>query len=154
MSKDSQILLQNIQRMFSNNNVAISQEHKWLKDVGKNRGPHKRDLELAVAVLLVDLASCDQNFDQQEYEAIVNGLKRMFGTQRHEVRALINEATVLLQDLRGPTRFAELLRDNLPAEQKQKIMEIIDETIQADSVEDGFETYLRHKFADMLGIKH
>lgn len=154
MSNDSQILLKNIQRMFSNNGVAINSEHKWLKSLKSNKGPSKHDLELAVSVLLVDLASCDQNFDQQEYEVIVNGLRRLFGTQRTEVRALINEANTLLAGLRGPTRFAELLREHLPPEQKVAIMDIIDQTIAADNTEDGFETYLRHKFAEMLGMKH
>lgn len=154
MSNDSQILLKNIQKMFSNNSTAINAEHQWLKKLNNSRGPGKHELELAVAVLLVDLASCDQNFDQQEYEVIVNGLKRMFGTQRHEVRALINEATTVLSGMRGPSRFAEILRETLPPEQKAVIMDIIDQTIAADNKEDGFEAYLRSKFAEMLGIKH
>ncbi len=60
----------------------------------------------------------------------------------------------MLSSLRGPNKFVELLAKNLSAAQKSQIMEVIDECIMADEVEDGYETYLRHRFAEMLGIKH
>jgi len=115
-------------------------------------GPDKRELELAVTVLLVDLASCDQNFDPQEYHVIINGLMRIFGTSKDEVSKLINQANLALANLRGVGRFAKLLKDNLDIDTKNTIMEVIEDIIMADGEEDGFETYLRHKFADLLGI--
>jgi uncharacterized tellurite resistance protein B-like protein len=113
----------------------------------------KKELELALAVLLVDLASCDQNFEQQEYQVISNGLKRMFGTGKSDVQALVNQANTVLKNLRGTSRFAEMLKDNLSHEERQHVMELINEVIDADGQEDGFETYLRHKFAKLLGFE-
>ena len=151
--QSQQVLMQQIHKMFSNNNNALIKERGSLNFASRRGGHSRTELELAVVVLLVDLASCDQNFDPQEYEVIVNGLRRLFGTQRHEVRALVNQANLLLSSLRGPAKFAELLAKALSVEQKNQVMEVIDECIMADSIEDGYETYLRHKFAEMLGIK-
>jgi len=150
--QQQQILMQNIQRMFSNNNVSVPQEQPWIKKAKKS-GLSKHDLELAVAVLLVDLASCDQHFDPVEYEVIVGGLRRLFGTQRHDVKSLVNEAVSMLSGMRGPQRFGDQLRENLPLEQRQIVMEIIEECIAADGQEDGYETYMRHRLNEMLGLK-
>lgn len=117
------------------------------------KGIQKQELELAVAVLLVDLARADQNFDRREYNTICVGLKRLFGTSPQEVTALIHKATLALSGLRGVNKFGDLLRESLKPEERAKIMEIIDEVIKADGTEDGFETYLRAKFADLLAIE-
>lgn len=105
-----------------------------------------------MAVLLVDLATSDENFEQPEYQVIVSGLQRMFGTSRAEVSALINQAQLELANLRGPNYFIELLHQNLDLHERQMIMQIVDEIILADSVENPFEIYLRNKFAKMLEV--
>lgn len=143
------ILHSAVQDIFSNNDRLIQKEVRS----GKNRPIiAKHDLELALTVLLVDLAGCDQRFDIQEYNVIQNGLRRVFGTSKTEVTALINQANQTLKNLRGSGRFASTLKESLDANQRQTIMEVIEDVISADGVEDGFETYLRHKFADLLGV--
>lgn len=146
------ILNETIRNMFSQNNAGLSRQLHLAKNKG-GTGPSVKDLEFALAVLLTDLASCDQNFDQREFECIVGGMYRVFGTRRTEVEALVNKAKVTLSDPRGINRFIETLRDSIDATQRRMIKEIIDETIQADDVEDGFEIYLRNKFYSMLGIQ-
>ncbi|RMD86622.1 MAG: hypothetical protein D6808_02930 [Candidatus Dadabacteria bacterium] len=111
-----------------------------------------QDLEFAAAVLLVDLASIDQNFDMVEYQAIVNGLNRIFGTTHEEVQEMVNRANRVLKQLRGTSRFGELLRKNLPETERKAIMDLINEVIMADGKEDGYEIYLREKFKEMLGL--
>ena len=112
----------------------------------------QRELEVALTVLLVDLASCDDDFDPREYQMLSNGLRRVFGTAKHEVQALVNQAKLAIANLRGTNKFAALLRDNLDEEKRRAILEVIDDVIMVDGVEDGFETYLRCKYADLLGL--
>ena len=151
MSEDSKAVPGAIDNMFVTNNNMLTQHIQSVFKSGKTKNS-KKELELALTVLLVDLACCDQHFDQQEYHVITRGLKRVFGTQGAEVSNLINEALETLQQLRGTGRFATLLKDQLSVEDKRAIMEVIEEVIAADGTEDGFETYLRHKFAGLLGI--
>lgn len=115
--------------------------------------PRKVDLELALVVLLVDLAGSDQNFDQSEYQVIVDGMHSIFGTNALQVKALVNQANLVLKDLRGTSRYGSLLKENLNPTQHAAIMEIVDAVIAADGVQDGFEMYFRYKISKVLGIE-
>ena len=142
-------LLNTVEKIFSN--VESPQKNPQFK-VHKTKAVPKQQLELALTVLLVDLAACDDKFQPEEYHLIANGLRRLFGTTRHQVQALVNQATQVLRNLRGTSNFAALLKENLSDEERLAIMEIIDELIHSDGVVDGFEVYLRHKLTDLLGI--
>ena len=119
----------------------------------KKRAVPIAELELALAVVLVDLAGCDQQFAPNEYQVISGGLRRLFSPPKERVKALVNQANVALGNLRGTSRFAALLRDNLDESEKKSVMETIDDLIGIDGAEDGFETYLRNKLSTVLGIK-
>jgi len=110
------------------------------------------ELELAVVVILVDLASVDSNFDSREFMTICIGMQRLFGVTQPEVLKLIAQANQVLASLRGVDKFAILLRDEVPIEKRKQIMEVVNNVISADGREDDFEIYLRHKFHDLLGL--
>lgn len=143
-------LINTMESIFANTNQAIKSS---IQSSPKLKKAPKKDLELALAVLLVDLASCDQNFDPHEYHLISNGMRRMFGTTKDQVQALVNQANLVLKNLRGTARFGELLKNHLSEAERMAIMEIIDDIISSDKKEDGFEVYLRHKIADLLQVK-
>lgn len=150
MTKAPSLLQSTVQGIFNNNDKIIERQ---IGTVKSRPVVPRKDMELALTVLLVDLAGCDQNFDMQEYNIIQNGLRRVFGTNKTEVTALVNQANQTLKNLRGAGRFAGLLKDSLDQAEREVIMEVIEDVISADGVEDGFETYLRHKFADLLGVQ-
>lgn len=110
----------------------------------------QQELELALTVILVDLASCDQNFDRSEYHFIGKVLREIFGTTPDEVKPLVNQAITILSNLRGTNSYADLLAENLPDEKKHLVLEAIDTMIDIDGVEDGFETYHRARLERML----
>ncbi|MCB0339034.1 MAG: TerB family tellurite resistance protein [Bdellovibrionales bacterium] len=112
----------------------------------------RHNVELAVAILLVDLATIDQNFEMQEYNVIVDGLRRLFGTTPRDVSALINQAQLVIANLRGTAKFAELLKEELTHAEKTSVLSVINEVIDADGERDGFELYLLNKFTDILGL--
>lgn len=111
-----------------------------------------RDLELAMTVLLVELASCDQNFDQNEYDLIVSGLKSVLGTERTNVSQLVNQANLALANLRGTAQYGDILRENLRESDREAILEIVEKIINADGKIDGYELYVRNRLAKMLGL--
>ncbi|MCO6430708.1 MAG: TerB family tellurite resistance protein [Deltaproteobacteria bacterium] len=148
MSSNS--LLNSIETIFAKNNSALQQAAAVVQN--KKKSIPIKDLELALTVLLVELASCDQTFEPQEYNILQNGLRRMFGTSKHHVQALVNQATVVLKNLRGTSRFGDILKKNLDQKQREAILEIVEEIISADGVQDGFEIYTRNKIATMLEL--
>jgi uncharacterized tellurite resistance protein B-like protein len=139
-----------VDRVFSDIN---GWSHKGKFDLPSSKDAHKAELELALTVVLVDLACIDQNFEQSEYQIIVEGVHSMFGTNALQVQALVNQAMLILKDLRGTNRFGSLLKENLNENQRTAIMEIVDQLVGADGSEDGFETYIRNKISSVLGIE-
>jgi uncharacterized tellurite resistance protein B-like protein len=133
-------------RIISHQVENVSPQHKSVSKV------KKKDLELALTILLVEIASSDQNFEAPEYQMIILGLYRMFGTGKTEVQELINQAMGILSNLRGTSKFAALLKDNLTEPERKACMEVIDDLIMADGVVDGYEAYLRIKLAKQLEV--
>lgn len=119
----------------------------------KKKGPSGLELQESLAVILVDVAMCDQEFSPTEYHQISDGMHRMFGTQKHEVQKLIHQAKLILANMRGCSRQAEIIKNALPESDRAVILEIIDNIIAADGKEDGYEIYLRQKYANLLGIQ-
>lgn len=138
-----------IEQIFAQHQKALNNFQRQHK--GKKRAT-KQQLELALTILLVELASADQNFDTDEYNRIVSGLKRIFGTDRTTVSSLISQANQALANLRGSSQYGELLKENLSLEQRQAVLEVVEEVIYADGHVDGFELYVRNKIAGLLGL--
>jgi uncharacterized tellurite resistance protein B-like protein len=123
-------------------------EKKELKRLEESAS--RQELEQALTVLLVELASSDQNFDQEEYQTICMSLKRLFNTDRSEARRLINQANTILSQMRGTTVFAYLLRDNLEKSEREVIADIIDELVATDGEVDDFEIFHRERIKSII----
>jgi uncharacterized tellurite resistance protein B-like protein len=108
------------------------------------------ELEYALTVLLVELASSDENFDQEEYHTIMLSLQRIFNTDRSKVKEYVNRATVSISQVRGTTAYARLLRDNLSLEDRKIITDIISELISSDGKHDPFEVYHQNRIKHIL----
>ena len=119
------------------------------KVVVSTRAPIQ-DLEFALTVLLVELASSDENFDQDEYHTITMSLQRVFDTDRAKAKEYINRASVSLSQVRGTTSYARLLSENLSIDERKMIADIIDELISADGQQDPFEIYHKNRIRHIL----
>lgn len=152
----SDIFKDTLRNTFQRHNEVVDQivQNRQGSSKGKPQkgGNNRREIELAAVILLVDVASADQNFDNKEYQAISDGMRRTFGTTKEQVGALVQEAKNALANLRGASKYADLLRDNLDAKERLAVYELIEEVIAADGQVAGFEEYLRQKFAKLLGI--
>jgi uncharacterized tellurite resistance protein B-like protein len=112
----------------------------------------QQQLELALAVLLVELASSDEGFAQKEYQVIILGLNRVFGVPRDRAQRHINEAVTVLKNLRSTAEYALRLREHLSRDDLMLVGRCIDDVMDADGVQDGFEIYHRRRFRELLGI--
>jgi uncharacterized tellurite resistance protein B-like protein len=148
---NSSVFKATIHKLLVEQNLALDEAER--KQKKRQSKVSLSDLELAVTVLLVDLASVDQNFDQSEYNIIIHGLMRMFGTAKHQGQVLVNQAQNVLRSMRGVQRFGDLLKENLSMDERRAVMEIIDDVINADGEVDGYEVFLRNKFKNLLGVQ-
>lgn len=108
-------------------------------------------LNLARAIILVDLALIDSKFDTKEREFIINTLKSDLKISDNEATQLIDSASSMIQ-FRSSRSFALEIQKRLPLEQREKIASELKQLIAADSQEDGFELYLDKKLRDLLGV--
>jgi uncharacterized tellurite resistance protein B-like protein len=111
-------------------------------------------IELAVVVLLVELASSDDGFEQKEYNIILQSMTRVFNTNRDTTQRYINQALTILQNLRGTSEYATLLKDHLTSVELNMVGQCIDDVMNADGVQDGFEIYHRRRIRDLLGLEN
>jgi uncharacterized tellurite resistance protein B-like protein len=144
-------LSETVHTIFAQNEQYVRQAEKLVFQGKKSTAP-KADVEFALTLLLVELASADNDFAPEEYNMIVRGLEKVFGTSRQQTTALIERAKTTLSNFRGTTEFAELLRQHTNEEERKIILTVIDDVMNADGIQDGFEIYHRHRFASLLGV--
>ena len=108
--------------------------------------------ELAIAILLVDIAMIDQEFDSREYSFIVNKFQSIFEISQEDVKKLITQAKNYLGQMRGLSGVTEQLKESLTEEELAKLGQTISGLIKADDNEDGFEIYLKNKLSKTLDI--
>lgn len=118
----------------------------------KENAATQQQLEVSLAVLLVELASSDEGFAQKEYQVIILALHRVFGVPRDRAQRHINEAVTILKNLRSTSEYALRLREHLGREDLMLVARCIDDVMDADGVQDGFEIYHRRRFRELLGI--
>ena len=108
-------------------------------------------LDLARAILFVDLALIDGNFEAREYEFIMNSLQQDLGISHQDAINLVKTASSQIQ-YRGSHSFAVELQRRLDVSARQQIMNQVRHLIMVDNQSDGFEKYLEKKFSDLLGV--
>ncbi|WKZ57968.1 MAG: TerB family tellurite resistance protein [Bdellovibrionota bacterium] len=148
-SAGNQLVGNTVRGFIKQHNASVSS----LLHTGRGVKKVSRDeIELAVTVVMVDIANSDQNFCTNEYVMIQNGLRRLFGTDKTKVPKLVQEAKQIIANMRGATSFRETLRDGLDIQQKLAVVECINELIDADGAQDGFEIYLKQRLRAALGL--
>ncbi len=111
----------------------------------------KYELELALTILLVDLAASDMRFDPAEFAVIENSLRRVFGTNVAAVNGLVAQAKQTIINLRGTSQYAELLKEQLNEDQLLQVVEALDDLTNADGEHDAHELFRKNRILKALG---
>ena len=131
---------------------ALLQKLRGLQQQSRRPKPVEAEIELATAVVLVEVAASDERITKIELAIVHAGLKNLFGISDEAVAALIAQAKNSIRSLRSSGSFAELLREHLDAPSKKLVGKIIDDLISCDGAIQGFEGFLRQRFRSMLGL--
>lgn len=125
----------------------------------KSRAPvssetRERELQIATAVLLVEVARADFNEDEVEIEAVGDLLKAHLGLARDDVATLIDEAQRQADHAASLQAFTRQLHEELSLEEKHRIVELLWRVALADDTLDKHEDHLIRKVAGLLYISH
>ena len=106
-------MLKNIRELFNSS-------HPLAKD--KNGEPIREELQIAAAVLLLEIACGDEEFDREERAAIVEELSTRFHLSTARAKRVLNEASNRHQEFVSVEPWVEEINDKFSEEQKLEIL--------------------------------
>lgn len=113
-----------------------------------------KELSVALAAILIEIATVDGQFSQSEKELIVDILQKEFGLSREESKEIEDLASTELNGSIDLWHFTNLINENYSNEKKTKIMEYIWKIIYTDAKLNDHEDYLVHKLSRLLNLPH
>ena len=119
-----------------------------------DRGNEDRDLALrkATAVLMVDVAIADREFDARELERILELVGLHFDLDGEDARSLVSTAETMAKDMVSLYEFTQLLHQNLNEPEKVKLIDMLWQVAYADGDLDKHEDSLVLKIGDLLHV--
>lgn len=116
--------------------------------------PDNHQLAVAATALMVQLSRVDQDEDQRELQAIVDGAVRAHQVTRDEAEEILEDALSHADDATSLYEFTGLINEHLDQEGKQALLESIWRVAFADGRIDKYEEHLIRRMADLLHLNH
>lgn len=114
----------------------------------------QKQVQIATTALLIEIATIDNEFSEEEKKAITKTLTHQFNLTEAEVAEVIVATKEELAERIDTYYFTNLINDNFDRPTKLKIIEMIWDVIYADGQLDAHEDYLVHRFAKLLRLEH
>jgi uncharacterized tellurite resistance protein B-like protein len=117
-------------------------------------GDRGHTIELATALLLVEVARADYQEDAAEYRELVRLLEQNFALSSDEIEQLVEEAKSEADRAASLQEFTRKLHESLTVEEKHNVVEMLWRVALADRHLDKHEDYLVRKISDLLYVSH
>jgi uncharacterized tellurite resistance protein B-like protein len=111
-------------------------------------------VQIATAVILLEVAYADDEFSNEEREHVVDILKSHFSLDDESVQELIQVSEEQLSRSIDLWHFTEIINRSYGTEEKYRIIERVWQVIYADGILDRYEDHIVHKLARILHISH
>ena len=116
--------------------------------------PHKNKIELATAVLMIEISLADENTGDEEYKTIKKILLEKSDLDETKIDTLISLAEDEVDHTVSLHEFAETINNELSAIEKTNIIENLWRVAYADAYIHKYEEYYIRKIADLLHVSH
>lgn len=136
---------------------------KTLKDLFDAFGPapsgvppvrDEHQLQLATAVLLVEVMRSDQTLAPAEQDVVLAALEAKFALARDESERLVELAHGSARVANDCFAFTSRINDAFDMAQKIRIVEFMWQVAYADGVLDAHENHVMRRLADLLHVPH
>ena len=114
----------------------------------------RHGVQLATALLLIEVARADYSEDLTTNEATFRLLQSFFELSSQEARLLVDEAARQADHAASLQSFTRQLHETLSVEEKQRVVEMMWRVALADDHLDKHEDHLVRKIADLLYVSH
>ena len=122
------------------------------KDKDKDAGLSADDLHVAVAVLLVEAAYMDGNFDDNERATIKRLVAERLKLGESDAEALVAAADETAQASGELWRFARIIKDRMSHQEKIAVLEMLGEVAYADGEVHHYESNLLRRITGLLYV--
>lgn len=130
------------------------------KILGLEDGPQDTGLEssddeterLAVAVLMVEAAQLDGNFDETEEQAIQAILERYFLLSPEDANQLLLRARTHQEDANHLHRFTVAIKDGFSEKERIELIELLWEVVYADGELHPYEANLLRRIGGLIYV--
>jgi uncharacterized tellurite resistance protein B-like protein len=118
---------------------------------GSSRLPDP-DARLALAALLVRIARSDGDYATEEADRIDRIIRIRYDLSPFEATALRRDAEVLEHEAPDTVRFTRAIKDAVPYEDRESVVEALWAVVLADGVRDHEEDAQLRLVANLLGV--
>lgn len=109
-------------------------------------------IRMATAVLMVDVARADHDFDEAEFDRMFGLVKSHFHLDAETASELINAASDEAEDLVSLHEFTQLLHEHLDDAEKERVISLLWQIAYADGRLDKYEESLVKKIGDLMYV--
>jgi len=111
-------------------------------------------LQLASAVLLLDVAQADREYSEQEKRKVQQAIASKFGLTDEEIRQLMELASEKSDEAIDYHQFTSLLNKEFTIPQKIRLIELMWQVAYADGELDPHEDHFIRKISELLYLRH
>ncbi|MDX1497627.1 MAG: TerB family tellurite resistance protein [Salinisphaeraceae bacterium] len=116
--------------------------------------PDDDALQIAAAVLLLEMERADYQHNEAERDAVLHALRDHFRLSEAEAQSLIKEACQEAQQAVSLHDYVTVINDTLTAADKLHILRMLWQIAYADGELHHYEEHLLRQLADLLHIPH
>ncbi|MEM9476498.1 MAG: TerB family tellurite resistance protein [Pseudomonadota bacterium] len=110
------------------------------------------DARLALTALLVRIARSDGEYAEEESRRIDRLMAKRYGLSPFEASALRRDGETLEREAPDTVRFTRAIKDAVPYEDREAVIEAMWDVVLADGVRDEEEDALLRLVANLLGV--
>jgi uncharacterized tellurite resistance protein B-like protein len=121
---------------------------------GASSARNEHSLQLATAVLLVEVMRADPELGAQERLAVVAALRQKFSLADEELSRLVELAEQTARTASDFHQFTSVINDGFSQEQKIRIVEYMWQVAYSDGHLDAHESHLISRVAGLLHVTH
>lgn len=115
----------------------------------------ERDLQLAAAVLLIELSKADYRRDESEQRAIVDAIRSCYRElDETTIAELIRDAETASAQATSLYEFTHVVNERCGEEEKFQLVRELWRVAYADGSIDKYEDHLIRKIADLIYLPH
>lgn len=119
------------------------------KEFNKNK-----NIQLALCALLLEVAHCDDEFNDEERNIIIKTVKNKFDLSSEAANDLIEVAENERKNSVDLWHFTKQINENYSHDEKFELMEMLWKVVFADNNLDKHEDYIIHTMNKLLKMDH